>query len=615
MKKKKIEDIFSSIENFSSVPPPELWAKIEEELDKPKKKKVVAIWWSLAASLLIGLAITSGLYFNSNENDILLKDNNVVIDSQESNSKSNPTTPSTINTTPLNNKATITVAESDNSVANETSNNNQESTKTVTSSINKKDKPSLQLTNETISIAESSSKNKAKTSSPKVNGNEINSIFNEAKNEEIVLNNNIQSSKNDTNTTSAKQNNTEVNNTIYKNKTEAIVLNNNIQSSSKNDTSTSSTKQNNTEVGTINKNKTEAIALNNNIQSLSKNDTNTSSAKQNNTEVGTTINKNKTEAIALNNNIQSSSKNDTNTSSAKQNNTEVVNTINKTESIVLNNSSEKSLVSYNDSLNKVQIALELQQLENRLNNKEDNEGVKTEKEILKEKWSVGLYAGLVNSENYGNKKALGNDIESKQNTGYGVKTNYKLNKKWAVSSGLKINELGQSVANVSYYNKQQNVLSAGIINDFFISNPSVEYISTNRNYVFSSDNSSQKIQSSNAGNQTGNLDQQLQYLEMPLEVSYSVLNTGKADIRLNTGGFIGKLISNEVFLDGNSIGGNLDVNNFVYGSKFSSTLQYEVFKKTHFFVEPGVNYYINPLKTQSFNQFQWGLNFGVNFGF
>ncbi|MEA9412862.1 hypothetical protein [Flavobacterium sp. PL02] len=619
MKKKKIEDIFSSIENFSSVPPPELWAKIEEELDKPKKKKVVAIWWSLAASLLIGLAITSGLYFNSNENDILLKDNNVVIDSQESNSKSNPTTPSTINTTPLNNKATITVAESDNSVANKTSNNNQESTKTVTSSINKKDKPSLQLNNETISIAESSSKNKAKTSSPKVNGNEVNSNFNEAKNEEIVLNNNAQSSsKNDINTSSAKQNYTEVGSTINKNKTEAIALNNIIQSSSKNDTNTSSAKQNNTEVGTtINKNKTEAIALNNNIQSSSKNDTSTSSSKQNNTEVGTTINKNKTEAIALNNNIQSSSKNDTNTSSAKQNNTEVDNTINKnkTEAIVLNNSSEKSLVSYNDSLNKAQIALELQQLENRLNNKEDNEGVKTEKEILKEKWSVGLYAGLVNSENYGNKKTLGNDIESKQNTGYGVKTNYKLNKKWAVSSGLKINELGQSVANVSYYNKQQNVLSAGIINDFFISNPSVEYISTNRNYVFSSDNSSQKIQSSNAGNQTGNLDQQLQYLEMPLEVSYSVLNTGKADIRLNTGGFIGKLISNEVFLDGNSIGGNLDVNNFVYGSKFSSTLQYEVFKKTHFFVEPGVNYYINPLKTQSFNQFQWGLNFGVNFGF
>jgi hypothetical protein len=581
MKKKKIEDIFSSIENFSSVPPPELWAKIEEELDKPKKKKVAAIWWSLAASLLIGLAITSGLYFNSNENDILLKDNNVVLDSQENNSKSNSATPPAINTTPLNNK--ITVAESDNSVTNKTSNNNQESTKTVTPSINKKDKHSLKLNNETISIAESSSKSNDKTSSAKANASEVNNNFNKAKNEGIALNNNTQSSssKNDTNISSAKEDNTET----YSNS---------------------------------NKVKNEGIALNNITQSSSKNEANISSVKENNTKAYNNSNKDKNTGIALNSGTQSSSsKNDTNISSAKENNTEVSSNLGKDKSreIALNNSSERNLVSYNDSLNKAQIALELQQLENRLNNKEDNEEVKTEKEIITEKWSVGLYAGLVNSQNYGNKKTLGNDVESKQNTGYGVKTNYKLNKKWAVSSGLKINELGQSVANVSYYNKQQNVLSAGITNDFFLSNPSVEYISTNRNYVFSSDNSNQKIQSSEASNQTGNLDQQLQYLEMPLEVSYSVLNTGKADIRLNTGGFIGKLISNEVFLDGNSIGGNLDVNNFVYGSKFSSTLQYEVFKKTHFFVEPGVNYYINPLKTQSFNQFQWGLNFGVNFGF
>lgn len=31
MKKQKIEDIFSSIENFSSIPPPELWNQIEEK--------------------------------------------------------------------------------------------------------------------------------------------------------------------------------------------------------------------------------------------------------------------------------------------------------------------------------------------------------------------------------------------------------------------------------------------------------------------------------------------------------------------------------------------------------------------------------------------------------
>ena len=39
MKKQNIEDLFSSMENFSSVPPPELWSQIEEKLDQPKKKK------------------------------------------------------------------------------------------------------------------------------------------------------------------------------------------------------------------------------------------------------------------------------------------------------------------------------------------------------------------------------------------------------------------------------------------------------------------------------------------------------------------------------------------------------------------------------------------------
>ena len=41
MKKEKIENLFSSMEDFSSVPPPELWDAIEKELEKPKKKKIL----------------------------------------------------------------------------------------------------------------------------------------------------------------------------------------------------------------------------------------------------------------------------------------------------------------------------------------------------------------------------------------------------------------------------------------------------------------------------------------------------------------------------------------------------------------------------------------------
>jgi hypothetical protein len=74
MKKQNIEDIFSSIENFSSVPPPELWGKIEEELDKPKKKKRGILWWTAAASLLLGLSISSVLYFNTTSEKSIVTD-------------------------------------------------------------------------------------------------------------------------------------------------------------------------------------------------------------------------------------------------------------------------------------------------------------------------------------------------------------------------------------------------------------------------------------------------------------------------------------------------------------------------------------------------------------
>ncbi len=114
---------------------------------------------------------------------------------------------------------------------------------------------------------------------------------------------------------------------------------------------------------------------------------------------------------------------------------------------------------------------------------------------------------------------------------------------------------------------------------------------------------------------TGNIDQSLKYIEMPLEVSYSIFSKNKANISLNTGGFVGKLIANNLALNGNSIGENENANDFVYGSTLSSTIQYRVYKKTNIFVEPAMNYYINPLSAQSFNQFQWGLNFGLNVSF
>ena len=295
---------------------------------------------------------------------------------------------------------------------------------------------------------------------------------------------------------------------------------------------------------------------------------------------------------------------------------EVPNEAVKTESILAENIQKNNAIAANllSTQDSVQLAV-LQNLEKGIVEVKPEKD-KEEKSISNsEKWSLEVFAGIANSENYSKQKTLGNVNESKQTNTYGLKTNYKLNKKWAVSSGLKINELGQSVANVSYYSTSHIASSLLSTSDYLNQNSTVvkQTIANNSSYVFVSKSTQNTLKSSNF--ETGNIDQSLKYIEMPLEVSYALFNKDKTSISLNTGGFVGKLISNNVTLNGTSIGDNLDASDFVYGSLLSSTFQYRLYKKTHVFVEPGMNYYVNPLNNQTFNQFQWSFNFGLNVSF
>lgn len=244
-----------------------------------------------------------------------------------------------------------------------------------------------------------------------------------------------------------------------------------------------------------------------------------------------------------------------------------------------------------------------------------NENQKKEKKsTVEDRWSLQLFAGINNSQNLKNQKSLGNSIESQKGYNYGVKTNYKLNKRWAVSTGLKISELGQQVANVSYLNASQSLVN---VNQFSYAAPKDKQgITSNSNYIFVPTTTSyEKSNVSTTIYESGNLSQRVQYIEMPMEISYSILNKGKARLNLNTGGFVGRVISNKVALDNTAIGKNSDVNETVFGTVLSSTLQYELYKKTRVFVEPGMNFYTQPVQNQNFNQFQMLLNFGFNISF
>ena len=556
MKKQKIEDIFSSMEDFSSVPPPELWSQIEEKLDKPKKKKRVVLWWSAAACLLLGLLLPSILHFtgssenrNLNNGGLENSTNSVVLDKKTN----DPSNSKNLDQNKTNSKIADSLNENSNT-------KNQFNTQS-----------GIQVPE--TSVAEANSKNKNNKKDSRYN------ITNPANtpNQSVAFQN-YGSSKDKS---VAKS---------YNSSAKSILENTNSKTSNKGISE-------------------EKIAFGN-------------QSKFNSTAKKQLSNSIFDEQLATKNNQNlafNSQRSSTNNSSSLNHDS-----YKSSVAVSVNNENkrtDKAVIIKDDlkltkSLSKVdsmQLA-ELQNLEKGILSPEKKKEEKEKKDNLidkKERWAVAVFAGVASSENTKNEKTLGNVNDSKQSNSYGVKTKYSINKKWAVGSGLKINELGQSVANVSYVSAKSNAFfNPG---NSFADSPVATTNSSSQEYLLISNSTKEAMKNENV--QTGKLDQNLRYVEVPLEVSYAVFNKNKASINLNTGGFVGKLISNNVNLDGHSIGENMNANDYVYGSTLSSTVQYRVYKKTNVFVEPAMNYYINPLNSQSFNQFQWGLNFGLNVSF
>ena len=555
MKKQNIEDIFSSMENFSSVPPPELWDNIEEKLHQPKKKKTAVIWWSIAASLLIGLSIPSVLYFDSNPGisnpkNNTLPNNSVVIDGSNRSSQQNDT-----------------LSREKNTIKNDTKLNNE----TANGIVSAEEKKSTE-TNHNPSVSNQNSASGI--------------VF--TKKKDLNNNGNSQVLKEGQNFNSNKEKNK-----LLRGKNDAFVYQNTTKATLNQDV-----QFNKAGPGSFKQPNSAGLIFKNNLSQ----DEKTIAYDSKNQDVKNIFDQNTRQKSQIPSTFE-----DNIVISDKKNNLK-----SKFENTTTENKSKPDvLLTIEES---AQLA-ELQNLEKAVAVSKNKKEEDTKVIPNADKWSLEVFAGVANSQNLSKDKTLGNSNQSKQTNSYGVKTNYKLNKRWAVSSGLKINELGQSIANVSYYSSNQIASFFPSTSDYLNQNPTVikPTITTNSSYVFVSKNTQNALKSSNF--ETGNIDQSLKYIEMPLEISYAVFNKNKTSISLNTGGFVGKLISNNVALDGTSIGANLEANDFVYGSLLSSTLQYRLYKKTHIFVEPGMNYYINPLNNQTFNQFQWAFNFGLNVSF
>jgi hypothetical protein len=622
MKNKEAKSIFSSLDDFSSIPPPELWDAIEAQLEKPKKKKRALVWWTVAASLVVGLSIPTILYFNSNQSNILelnIENNgDGVVLQNDLKTKKN----SNVNEreTRVSNNAVKMKSQGESSTENSSAKNKQVLLGNSNSVATKTD-PVISTSTNGNSVFSNLNTKKNKSGiviNDKSATNEIVSNVNS------FANSSKSSSVGQTTSSFQKSNSDQNNETILSIGTSAVVASehnkgkvaNSSKSSSVGQTISSFQKsnsdQNNETILSIGTSAVVASEHNkgkvgNSSKSSSVGQTTSSFQKSNSDQNNETILSRGTSAAIASKLNNGNVENVNSKSIASSQNSKVLELNNKV--IAENTNTQDSLTT---------IKKEVAQLEQALADLDKDKSKKKTESAVIDKWSLQVFAGLMSSDNFTNEKALGSTVASKQSSGYGVKTNYKLNKKWAVSSGFKINELGQKIEGVSYYERgDMNTKASGVFplvsnnspQNSIIKNTTIVFVYTNKDYLYATDSKT------NTSFETGNVTQNLKYFEMPLEISYALLNKKKTYIGMNTGGFVGKLISNDVLLNGNSIGENNNVNEFVYGTVLSSTLQYEFFKKTKFFIEPGMNYYINPLENQSFNQFQWMFNVGLNVSF
>ena len=203
------------------------------------------------------------------------------------------------------------------------------------------------------------------------------------------------------------------------------------------------------------------------------------------------------------------------------------------------------------------------------------------------------------------------DKNSNKSVSYGIGVHYSVSNKIVVRTGINKLVLGYSTNNVLY---STGLTANNLRNVEYFSNNAVKFVNES---VYSLLTTTEKeIQNTN----TGNLNQKMGYYELPMEISYSVLDK-KFGINL-IGGF------STLFLNENSISLESSQSNIELGEAknlsqihFSTNVglgfKYQFTKSFQINVEPMVKYQLNTFTINSvdFKPLFIGLYSGISYGF
>ena len=567
---KKIERLFQEkFKDFEAIPPQDSWDIIASRLNEKKKKKRVIPFWFQLSGIAASVIIIGSLIWNyQSENSYELQNDNnngIVFDDLNRKTRNN------------SNEDKINAENSEtNQLNNNTSNNNKFVEDNEQHSINK-------------NVIEKS-KNRI-VSNPEINqlNNSSSNKIKENTNHQIIDKNSIEKSKNRVVSNPEINNKTNSIDSKFKTSNQNIVFNLNDKAVSKNNNN---------------------LTIKNLIQEDITNSKEQTFVNHKRNAIDKILNQNintaQIEAFFENENSK------TVASDKKTNNQIEVDSIKpiivSTDLIIKDSTLVEKIAEKPNPLEELLAAKEAGKNEN-------------EKEEKQSKWAISTNASPV----YFNSLAEGSSIDEQFNSNeknytttlsYGLAGIYSINKKLSIKTGVNNINLSYNTNDVVFDSSMREAES---------NIPTISRNADATNMVFSSTNKNTDFLSSDVENvvmqnNVGALKQNISYIEVPLELSYKLLDK-KFGIE-----FIGGMST--LFLNNNTIllateGGEMNVgkannlNNIHFSSNVGLGFKYAFWKSFNANFQPMFKYQINTFSENSgnFKPYFIGLYTGIGFSF
>lgn len=599
---KNIERLFQEkFKDFEALPPEDSWNIIASRIENKKKKKRVIPFWlkasGIAASLFLGLLLI--LNYESNTIDTNSEKKVVFEENKPKNAIKNKST----NTKEKIIKNEFEVVENENSLKSENeilpNKNNLEQPNLLQ---NPKNNPNAK--NETVIVSnnkiDKSSLNKKENSNKNIVEKE--NIFLNKTNESTIVSN---KNKNDNSSDLIKLN-------------EKIIEENDIITNNQLFTTTK-VKYSNTDI--------ETTSINNNKQavseiSLEKTNINSEEIIKN---LDTKINSNGiiTENNSNKNNIVTNTKDynlvGINNSSKEKTNTETIkNTINKPLDII---KQDNGFIK-DSTMVVTEVETEVNALEQLLKEKEEGKNADEKEKEKRSKWVISSNAAPVyfNSISEGSpidEQFISNEKSYAQTLSYGLGVQYAITNKISIRSGINSININYNTNDV-YYSSALRQVSTSSLNISQNTNAQNLVLKNAPSSIVSS-SLSDDVENLNESN-LASLNQEMGYIEIPLELSYKILDK-KFGIEVIGGMSTLLLNKNNISLVSRgsemNIGEANNLNDIHFSSNVGLGFNYNFWKSFQLNFQPVFKYQINTFNSNSgnFKPYIVGLYSGVSFNF